>query len=244
MAGTTASGSYYNQRTGTSGSYNAGRQYNAYTGNATRGYDRTFNTPSGASGNVARASNYNTYTGQRSYGSSVSVAGAGGSSIDRNTAATAGPQGYARGASTTTYNARTGQTNSWQSASVGNNHYADVNGNVYRNTGSGWEQHNGAGGWQSASGSNEWAQRESQARATGEDRWGGFSSSEAGRFGEAKAARTRSAAEVGVDARVEEEALAVALADASVVAAAGAVSGWPVEQGLNQKLVHAVEPPL
>jgi hypothetical protein len=43
-----------------------------------------------------------------------------------------------RGASTTTYNTRTGQTNSWQSASVGNNHYADVNGNVYRNTGSGW----------------------------------------------------------------------------------------------------------
>ena len=29
VAGTTASGNYYNQRTGTSGSYNAGRQYNA-----------------------------------------------------------------------------------------------------------------------------------------------------------------------------------------------------------------------
>jgi hypothetical protein len=91
----------------------------------------------GASGHVARAGTYNTHTGQRSYGSSVSAAGAGGSSIDRNTAATAGPLGYARGASTTTYNTRTGQTNSWQSASVGNNHYADVNGNVYRNTGSG-----------------------------------------------------------------------------------------------------------
>ena len=43
VAGTTASGSYYNSRTGTSGSYNAGRQYNAWTGNATRGYDRTAN---------------------------------------------------------------------------------------------------------------------------------------------------------------------------------------------------------
>ncbi len=41
VAGTTASGSYYNSRTGTSGSYNAGRQYNANTGNYTRGYDRT-----------------------------------------------------------------------------------------------------------------------------------------------------------------------------------------------------------
>src|SRR6185369_13757744 len=66
VAGTTASGNYYNSRTGTSGSYNAGRQYNAYTGNATRGYDRTMNGAAGGSGQVARASNYNTYTGQRS----------------------------------------------------------------------------------------------------------------------------------------------------------------------------------
>jgi hypothetical protein len=180
VAGTSASGSYYNQRTGTSGSYNAGRQYNAYTGNATRGYDRTFNTPAGTSGNVARAGNYNTYTGQRSYASSASATGAGGSSINRNTATTAGPQGYAHGASTSTYNARTGQTNSWQSASVGNNHYADVNGNVYRNTGNGWEQHNGSSGWQSASGNSEWAQRESQARSSGESRTSSFSGSEGG----------------------------------------------------------------
>ena len=41
VAGTRASGSYYNQRTGTTGTYNAGKQYNAYTGNATRAYDRT-----------------------------------------------------------------------------------------------------------------------------------------------------------------------------------------------------------
>ena len=68
VAGTTASGSYYNSRTGTSGSYNAGKQYNAWTGNATRGYDRTMNGAAGGSGNVARASNYNTYTGQRSTG--------------------------------------------------------------------------------------------------------------------------------------------------------------------------------
>jgi hypothetical protein len=32
---------------------------------------------------------------------------------------------------------RTGQTNNWATASVGNNKYADVNGNVYHNNGSG-----------------------------------------------------------------------------------------------------------
>jgi hypothetical protein len=49
VAGTTASGNYYNSRTGTSGSYNAGKQYNAWTGNYTRGYDRTANTAAGGS---------------------------------------------------------------------------------------------------------------------------------------------------------------------------------------------------
>ena len=92
VAGTTASGNYYNSRTGTSGSYNAGRQYNAWTGNATRGYDRTINGAAGGSGNVARASNYNTYTGQRSTANAASGTGAGGSTLqprrrdDRGTA--------------------------------------------------------------------------------------------------------------------------------------------------------------
>ena len=75
VAGTTAHGTYYNSRTGTSGSYSGGKQYNAWTGNATRGYDRTANGADGGSANVARGSNYNTYTGQRSTGSSVSAHG-------------------------------------------------------------------------------------------------------------------------------------------------------------------------
>jgi hypothetical protein len=68
----------------------------------------------------------------------------------------------------------TGKTNSWASASVGNNHVADVNGNVYRNTGDGWQQHS-SGGWGGASGDTSWADRESQARSVGDDRFGGFS---------------------------------------------------------------------
>ena len=53
VAGSTFSGSYATAR-GTTGNINAGRQYNAWTGNASRGYDRTFNTAAGGSGNVAR----------------------------------------------------------------------------------------------------------------------------------------------------------------------------------------------
>lgn len=180
VAGTTASGSYYNNRTGTSGTYNAGRQYNAYTGNASRGYDRTANTAAGGSANVARGSNYNTYTGQRSTGSSVSATGAGGSSYQRSGATTAGPEGYAHAGEGSTYNAKTGKTNTWGTASAGNNHYADVNGNVYKNTGDGWQQHSSSG-WSNSSADNSWANRESQARSEGADRsdsfggggWGG-----------------------------------------------------------------------
>jgi hypothetical protein len=174
VAGTTASGTYYNQRTGTSGSYSAGRQYNAWTGNASRGYDRTINSPYGGSGNVARASNYNVYTGQRSTGSAVSGTGAGGSTYQRAGATTAGPEGYAHAGGGQTYNARTGQTNTWATASVGNNHYADVNGNVYRNTGGGWEK-SGSGGWSGAPEASSWGDREAQARSSGESRFSGGS---------------------------------------------------------------------
>ncbi len=178
VAGTTASGSYYNSRTGTSGTYNAGKQYNAWTGNASRGYDRTANTAAGGSADVARGSNYNTYSGQRSTGSSVAATGAGGSTYQRSGATTAGPDGYAHAGEGSTYNAKTGNTNTWDTASVGNNHYADVNGNVYKNTGDGWQQHSSSG-WGGASGDNSWADRESQARSFG----GGDSSGGFGRFG-------------------------------------------------------------
>ena len=182
VAGTSAYGNYANARTGTTGSYSGGRQYNAWTGNATRGYDRTGYGADGGSGNVARASNYNTYTGQRSTANSASVTGAGGSSYDRSGATTAGPEGYAHAGGGSTYNANTGKTNTWNTASVGNNHYADVNGNVYRNTGSGWQQHS-SGGWGSASGDTSWADRDSQARSMGDDRFGGGGYGGGDRFG-------------------------------------------------------------
>ncbi len=174
VAGTTASGSYYNSRTGTSGNYNAGRQYNAWTGNYTRGYDRTANGAYGGSGQAARAVNTNEYTGQRTTANAVSGTGAGGSTYNRAGTTTAGPEGDAHVGGGSTYNANTGKTNTWGTASVNGNHYADVNGNVYKNTGDGWQQHSSSG-WGSASGDTSWADKESQARSTGDDRWGSFS---------------------------------------------------------------------
>lgn len=172
VAGTRSYGTYSNARTGTVGNFSAGRQYNAWTGNATRGYDRTGYGAAGDSGNVARAGNYNTYTGQRSTANSVSATGAGESSFDRSGASTSGPLGSAHAGGCSSTNAYTGKTNTWKSASLGNNHMADVNGNVYHNDGSGWQRH-GAGGWGSASGDTGWADRESQARSVGDDRAGG-----------------------------------------------------------------------
>ncbi len=164
VAGTTASGNYYNSRTGTSGSYNAGRQYNANTGNYTRGYDRTATGAAGGTGSAARAANYNTYTGQRSTANAASATGAGGSSYNRAGATTAGPEGNAHVGGGSTYNATTGKTNTWGTASVGNNHYADVNGNVYKNTGDGWQQHSSSG-WSNSSSASSWGDKESQARS-------------------------------------------------------------------------------
>jgi len=182
VAGTTASGGYYNARTGTSGTYNAGRQYNAWTGNYTRGYDRTMNGAAGGSGQVARGANYNTYTGQRSMANAASGTTAGGSSYNRAGATTAGPEGNAHVGGGSTYNANTGKTNNWATASVGNNHYADVNGNVYKNTGDGWQQHS-SNGWSNSSSASSWGTKESQARSTGDDRWGSGGGWGGGGFG-------------------------------------------------------------
>jgi len=175
VAGSTFSGSYATAR-GTTGNINAGRQYNAWTGNASRGYDRTFNTAAGGSGNVARGANYNTYTGQRSTANAVSGTAANGSTYNRAGATTAGPQGVAHTGGGSVYNANTGKTTSWGAANTGNNRYADSSGNVFQNNGGGWQQHSSSG-WSNAGGDNSWANQESQARSAGESRSSNFSNS-------------------------------------------------------------------
>jgi hypothetical protein len=147
VSGSTFSGSYATAR-GTTGNINAGRQYNAWTGNASRGYDRTFNT--------------------------------------NRAGATAGPRGAVHAGGGSVYNANTGKTTDWGSASTANNHYADSSGNVYRNSGtdssSGWQQHSSSG-WSHAGGDTSWANQESAARSAGNDRSSGFSNSFGQSFG-------------------------------------------------------------
>jgi hypothetical protein len=99
-----------------------------------------------------------------------------------------------RDATTTTYNANTGQTKTWNDGTPQNTHVAGADGNVYRSDGSGgWQQHS-ANGWGSASGNTAWASQEQQARSTavdrtssygggGWDRSGGGSNSWSSRFG-------------------------------------------------------------
>ncbi|MGE5152934.1 MAG: LysM peptidoglycan-binding domain-containing protein [Bdellovibrio bacteriovorus] len=175
IAGTQARGAYTDYRTGTTGTYAAGRSYDAWTGTAQRGYGRTFDTAGGTTGAVERGERYNPYTGTRSYGSRATATGPGGDTVSRDTAATEDRSGQSAVAHQTTFdNARTGESHTATTARVGDNLYAGADGQVYRNTGAGWESH-GDGGWQSVGGDADWADREQQARTAGDDRFSGFS---------------------------------------------------------------------
>ena len=235
--GQSASGSYTNYRTGTTGSYSASRSVDDAAGTAQRSTGRTFNTPYGTTGAVSRSETYNANTGRYSYASGVTATGPGGTTVtssratgptaaggtgtqrtatetnpttgvtrsttatmgagpqgagaerqttysDGRTGATAtvdrgagtGAQGTERGAQMTYSNPTTGQTKTYGAGRDGNTAYADNNGNVYRSSGSGWQQRTSSG-WQNASADTSWADREQQARAQGEERFNGFSQS-------------------------------------------------------------------
>jgi hypothetical protein len=171
--GTTGQGSYATNR-GTSGNYNFQRSYNPYTGQGSQSYNRSLSTATGTTGNVSRGESYNAQTGQRNYSSDASATGAGGSSVDRSVNATAGPQGVSRDASTTTYNAKTGETKTWNNGVPQNTHYAGADGNVYRSDGNGGWQKYSASGWGKASGDTSWASSEQQARSEGASRTSSF----------------------------------------------------------------------
>jgi hypothetical protein len=183
--GEKTSGSYTNYRTGTTGTYSGNRYVNPYQGTEGRSYQRSVNTPAGTTGNVNRSETYNAKTGETSYGSSMSATGKGGNTVTRSTSASWGAQGASADRQTSVYNANTDQTKTFSSGFNGNDRYASRDGNVYQNTGSGWQKQT-ANGWQSVGGEDtSWADREQQARSQAESRFssfgqgGGFS----GRFG-------------------------------------------------------------
>ena len=148
--GTTAQGSYTNERTGTTGNYSGGRSYNPNNGNLDTSTDRTFNRANGATGSVDRSGQYDTETGARSYDSNMSATTAGGSTVNRTASASMGSDGLQRDASTTVNDARTGQSYTRDTGSSGGGYYAGDDGNVYRNNGNGWEQNRSDGSWQAA----------------------------------------------------------------------------------------------
>jgi hypothetical protein len=128
-------------------SYNGTRAYgyNAYTGTSATGVrGTTYNTRTGGSTTGAAGRAYNPYTGN-------SGAAAGG----------------------THYNPRTGQTNTFGAARVNDNVYAGRDGNVYRNTGGGWQKYD-SGSWNSVN-ANRSMYGDRQARTSGWSRpSGGF----------------------------------------------------------------------
>jgi hypothetical protein len=170
-------GSYYNPVTGNTGIGARGANYNAYTGNyRTRGYASGFNPTTGKAYRGAGGTVSNAYTGNY-------AAGARGSTYNPETGIVRG------GAAGTVGNAYTGQavtgsrgyaynTNTGNGvAHAGNNVFADHDGNIYRASGSGWQQR-ASSGWSSLSDDsmrsslNSWQ----SARGFGDQRWGNFRS--------------------------------------------------------------------
>jgi hypothetical protein len=174
-----SSGNVYHQWGNTSAVTRSSAGYNAWTGNAWSGQvGHSYNSQTGQISAGQRGTVSNVYTGNYASGTR-------GATYNPTTGVSAS------GARGTVGNFYTGQStnvsranvsgpggNEVRTATVGNDHYADVNGNVYRNTGSGWEQHSGSG-WGSASTENARSmESQDQARNLGEQRssassWGG-----------------------------------------------------------------------
>ena len=160
----THSSAGYNAWTGNAWSGQAGHSYNSQTGQISAGQRGTVgNVYTGNYASGTRGATYNPTTGVSASGARGTVGNAyTGQSTNVSHMNVSGPGG-----------------NDMRTATVGNDHYADVNGNVYKNTGSGWEQHNSNGGWSSASEEGARSmESENLARNTGEQRsaassWGG-----------------------------------------------------------------------
>jgi len=170
------SGNVYSQWGATTAVSRSSAGYNAWTGNAwTSKVGTSYNSVTGRSSAGQSASVQNVYTGNYAYGQR-------GATYNPSTGVTA------RGGSVTTGNAYTGQQESARygqvtgpggqtagAAHVGNDYYADHDGTVYRNTGSGWQQYNN-GSWSSVNNSaTQSLQSSESARAAGDARSAGSS---------------------------------------------------------------------
>jgi hypothetical protein len=153
-------GSFYNSTTGVGGTGARGGAYNAYTGNYAAGEAGTVaSSRTGASATGYRGTYGNAYTGQSVTGSRGVVTGPGG-----QTTSVAGVHGDQGGA-----------------VRVGNDVYADHDGNIYKGGGAaGWSQWNSSShSWGKVNDSTRTTSLDgwSQARSAGDDRVSNFRSS-------------------------------------------------------------------
>jgi hypothetical protein len=167
----------YNAWTGNAWSSKAGTSYNSVTGQMSAGqHAQVANAYTGNYASGSRGATYNPNTGVGAAGGKATVGNAyTGQQTTVGHATVAGPGG---------------QTAHTQE--VGNNTYAEKNGNVYSNTGSGWQQKSGTGSTGSAAASPQSKssfESEQAARNTGEQRSsaasseGGFKGAEGGEAG-------------------------------------------------------------
>jgi hypothetical protein len=155
-------GSFYNSTTGAQGVGQRGQAYNVYTGNyASGGRGAYYNPTTGTSAAGGRVTVGNAYTGNQATAAHGTVTGPGGNTYSGG--AVHGDQGGV--------------------AKVNGNYYADHDGNIYSNTGNGWQKYVGGSGstWQGASSEeSKNLDQQSKARSTGDQRWNDFSNSNFG----------------------------------------------------------------
>jgi hypothetical protein len=177
------SGNVYHQYGATSAVTRSSAGYNAWTGNAwSSKVGTSYNSVTGRMSAGQSAAVSNVYTGNYGYGSR-------GATYNPNTGVSAA------GGRATVGNAYTGQQTTVGHAAVsgpggqtahvqqvGNNYYAEKDGNVYRDTGSGFQQYGGDGNWSNVSrdAPNQSLANQSAARMAGDQRsaassWGGGS---------------------------------------------------------------------
>ena len=173
---------------GTTGDVQRSESYDPQDGKTTTSGSASATNRYGGTEDAQRSTSYDAQTGQSSYDASRSATAADGSTVTRQTTGEAGDGQSQASRETTTYDARTGQTNTYDRGDDDGQRYAGSDGNVYRSSGDGWQQH-GSDGWQAASGDTSWADREQQARADGADRFATFSGGGWDRFGGGSADR-------------------------------------------------------
>ncbi|MBK9063631.1 MAG: autotransporter [Acidobacteria bacterium] len=154
----TRSSGGYNAWTGNAWSSKAGTSYNSVTGQMSAGqHAQVANAYTGNYASGSRGATYNPNTGVAAAGGKATVGNAySGQQATVGHAAVAGPGGETAHAQ-----------------EVGNNTFAEHNGNVYSNTGGGWQQKSGTGGAPQSSFASEQSARQTGEQRASASSWGG-----------------------------------------------------------------------